>query len=317
MQTVTRELPWRGAYDLVRSLAPLCDGSRDPTWAFTADAGRPRAVRAQWTPVGPATAELTSESESRRVLGRFVGPGAAWLAESMEYLVGMADEPEVPNTESHLVVRDAVRALEGFRIARSLSLLDVLAPTVLGQRVTKGEAHRSFSELVRSHGRRFPGNDEVLLGPDAETMLRLGDADWHALGVERRRADALRVLLRRGEALERAGSLDDPEPADASVTAEFLRVAETLPGIGQWTSTSLASVLLGDPDVVVLGDLHLPNGICWALASEERGDDARMLRLLEPFRPQRGRVVRLLRYRGRASAPRRGPRYTPLPIREL
>jgi 3-methyladenine DNA glycosylase/8-oxoguanine DNA glycosylase len=236
MQTVTRELPWRGAYDLVRSLAPLCDGSRDPTWAFTADAGRPRAVRAQWTPVGPATAELTSESESRRVLGRFVGPGAAWLAESMEYLVGMADEPEVPNTESHLVVRDAVRALEGFRIARSLSLLDVLAPTVLGQRVTKGEAHRSFSELVRSHGRRFPGNDEVLLG---------------------------------------------------------------------------------DPDVVVLGDLHLPNGICWALASEERGDDARMLRLLEPFRPQRGRVVRLLRYRGRASAPRRGPRYTPLPIREL
>jgi 3-methyladenine DNA glycosylase/8-oxoguanine DNA glycosylase len=71
--------------------------------------------------------------------------------------------------------------------------------------------------------------------------------------------------------------------------------------------------VLGDPDAVLLGDLHLPSTVSWALAREPRGDDARMLELLEPWRGHRGRVVRLIRSAGR-SAPRRGPRYTPLPI---
>ena len=203
------------------------------------------------------------------------------------------------------------------RIARSLSLVDVIAPTVLGQRVTKREAQRSYSDLVKRFGTAAPGTTEVMLGPDTTTMLRLGDADWHSIGVERRRADAVRVLLRHSEALQRAGKLQQPAAPATGDTPEFLRVAGSLPGIGEWTATSLASVLLGDPDVVVMGDLHLPNGICWALASEERGDDARMLELLEPFRPQRGRVVRLLKLTGRAVAPRRGPRYDPLPIRRM
>lgn len=317
MHSVTREVTLGRPYDLRRTLAPLSDGSRDPTWSLEVAHGRPRAVRAQWTPDGPATSVVRQDLEHGRLLGHFSGPGADWMAGHMEMLCGVDDEGEVPNAHLHPAVRDAAGSVPGFRTARSLSLVDVVAPTVLGQRVTKGEAHRSFSELVTRFGTRAPGTTEVMLCPDAATLLRLGDADWHAIGVERRRADAVRVLLRRSEALNRAGGLRDPGPADAGGTAEFRRVAESLPGIGEWTSTSLASVLLGDPDVVVLGDLHLPNGICWALASEERGDDARMLELLEPFRPQRGRVVRLLKLTGRAEAPRRGPRYNPLPIRDM
>jgi len=42
------------------------------------------------------------------------------------------------------------------------------------------------------------------------------------------------------------------------------------------------------------GDLHLPHVVSWALAGERRGTDERMLELLEPYRGQRGRVVRLL-----------------------
>ncbi len=196
----------------------------------------------------------------------------------------------------------------------SLGVWDLVVPTVLGQRVTTGEARRSWRRLVRSHGHAAPGSSEVRLGPRPETVARLGDADWHLLGVERGRADAVRGLLRVLPALERLAA--PPGPPDPDRTAAFRRVAESVRGVGPWTSTALASAALGDPDVVLLGDLHLPHTVSHALTGEPRGDDERMLELLEPFRPHRGRVVRLLKAGGEG-APRRGPHLTPLPIAEL
>ena len=66
-------------------------------------------------------------------------------------------------------------------------------------------------------------------------------------------------------------------------------------------------------DAVSVGDYHLPNVVAWALASEARADDARMLELLEPYRGQRGRVIRLLEASG-IGAPRFGPK---MPIRSI
>ena len=63
----------------------------------------------------------------------------------------------------------------------------------------------------------------------------------------------------------------------------------------------------GDADAVPVGDWHLPGHVGNALAGEPRADDARMLELLEPFRPHRGRVLRLL-VSGVAAPPRRAPR---------
>jgi 3-methyladenine DNA glycosylase/8-oxoguanine DNA glycosylase len=70
---------------------------------------------------------------------------------------------------------------------------------------------------------------------------------------------------------------------------------------------------LGDPDAVSVGDFHLPNLVSFALAGEPRGTDARMLELLEPYRGQRGRVIRLLEASG-IWPPARGPR---CPIRSI
>ena len=56
--------------------------------------------------------------------------------------------------------------------------------------------------------------------------------------------------------------------------------------------------------------------VAWALAGEPRGTDERMLELLEPYRGQRGRVVRLLELAGIA-APRYGPRLAPRRIADL
>ena len=69
----------------------------------------------------------------------------------------------------------------------------------------------------------------------------------------------------------------------------------------------------GDPDLVTVGDYHLPNVVAYALAGQARADDARMLELLEPFRPHRARVVQLL-IAGGWRAPRYGPRQ---PIRSF
>jgi 3-methyladenine DNA glycosylase/8-oxoguanine DNA glycosylase len=80
------------------------------------------------------------------------------------------------------------------------------------------------------------------------------------------------------------------------------------PGIGPWTAAEVTLRALGDPDAVSVGDFHLPNVVAFALAGEPRGDDARMLELLEPWRGHRARVVRLLEASG-IEAPKFGPRY--------
>ncbi len=87
-------------------------------------------------------------------------------------------------------------------------------------------------------------------------------------------------------------------------------------GIGPWTAAETARAALGDPDAVSLGDYHVPSLVSWLLAGEPRGDDARMLELLEPYRGQRARAVRLLELGGEI-APRFGPPLAPRRIRDI
>ena len=82
-----------------------------------------------------------------------------------------------------------------------------------------------------------------------------------------------------------------------------------LPGLGPWTAAEVAVRALGDADAVSVGDYHLPNLVGSVLAGERGGDDARMLELLEPYRPHRARVIRLIESAGSALwGARRGPR---------
>jgi 3-methyladenine DNA glycosylase/8-oxoguanine DNA glycosylase len=80
-----------------------------------------------------------------------------------------------------------------------------------------------------------------------------------------------------------------------------------LRGIGPWTVAEVARTALGDADAVSVGDFHVPSIVTWALAQEPRGTDERMLELLEPYRPHRGRVQRLL-MAAHIRAPALGPR---------
>lgn len=55
-----------------------------------------------------------------------------------------------------------------------------------------------------------------------------------------------------------------------------------------------------------VGDYHLKNQVAWVLAGEPRATDERMLELLEPYRGQRTRAIRLIE--ACPGAPRFGPR---------
>jgi 3-methyladenine DNA glycosylase/8-oxoguanine DNA glycosylase len=125
---------------------------------------------------------------------------------------------------------------------------------------------------------------------------------FHPFGVEQRRADTLRRAAALADRLERCAD-----------TVEATRRLTAIPGIGPWTAAEVVRIAYGDPDAVSVGDYHIPNTVAWALAGEPRGDDARMLALLEPFRGHRGRVCLLLEAAG-VRAPAYGPR---APIRSF
>ena len=145
---------------------------------------------------------------------------------------------------------------------------------------------------------RHPVPGSLYLPPAPDRLATLPYFELHPLGLEQRRAGTLIRAAREAARLESAVGLP-PEQA--------LALLRSVPGVGAWTAAETARAAFGDPDAISVGDFHLPHLVSWALAGEPRGDDARMLELLEPYRGQRARLVRLLELSG-IVPPRYGPR---------
>jgi len=123
-------------------------------------------------------------------------------------------------------------------------------------------------------------------------------SELHPLGIERQRAGYLRAVA------SLAGRL---HPWADEPFADVAPRLQAVPGLGPWTVSWLGGFTWGDPDSVTVGDDGIPSMVTWFLAREVRGDDARMLTLLEPYRPHRARVVQLAMASGQRP-PRRHPR---------
>jgi 3-methyladenine DNA glycosylase/8-oxoguanine DNA glycosylase len=291
-----RQLELRADLDLARTLAPLVHGRGDRTIRLSAG----EAWLAFRTAHGPATLRMVVEGERRVGLAAW-GPGAAQALSSSASLIGEDDAPEA-FVAHHPVMRRLQRTHPGLRLPRSGRVFHALVPSILEQKVTGTEAFRSYGALLRRYGEHAPGPGDLLLPPTPEVLAGLPYHAFHPLGIERRRADAIR------RAAARAAWLDA-----ATDAADATRRLTLLPGIGAWTAAEVVRSAFGDPDAVSVGDFHVPNMVAWALAGEPRAGDARMLELLEPYRGQRGRVQRLLEV-GRVTAPRYGPRMAPRSI---
>lgn len=285
--------------DLRLTLFPLRRGRLDPSVRF-----EPTGVwRATRTPAGPATTHLRVAAADGAVTMRAWGPGAAWALDAFPALIG-ADDAEDGFVPGSGLVGALHHRLPGLRIGRSGAVMEALVPSILEQKVVGLEARRSYARLVRGLGEPAPGPAGLMLPPPPKVLAATPSWTFHRFNVERKRADTIRRACSYAARLEETVDMAAPD-ARRRLTA--------LPGIGAWTAAEVAMVALGDADAVSVGDYHLPNMVAWALAGEPRGDDDRMLELLEPWPGHRGRVLRLIGA-GAGAAPRYGPR---MPLRSI
>jgi 3-methyladenine DNA glycosylase/8-oxoguanine DNA glycosylase len=291
-----RTYPIRHPLDLRLTLAPLRRGPYDPTIRLAAG----RAWRATRTSDGPASVALIHAGDQLRA--EAWGPGADMALAGIPALLGLDEDP-TPIPTGHPLIARLARRDTGIRIPRTLAVVESLVPAILEQKVTSEEAHRATIGLIRVHGGSAPGPAEwrLRLPPTPATLAALPYYAYHPFGIERRRAELIRRIASRASWFEEIVDLPLPD-AYARLTA--------VPGIGPWTAAEVGVRALGDADAVSVGDFHLPNLVAYALAGEPRGNDARMLELLEPYRGQRARVMRLLELSG-IRPPRYGPRLAP------
>jgi 3-methyladenine DNA glycosylase/8-oxoguanine DNA glycosylase len=300
--------------DLRQTLAIHGRGPGDPTLRFSRDGSTWRASR---TPDGPATIRLVSEADAVRA--QAWGPGAGWALEQAPELAGASEDPAdlaelAARVDGSRLLRDLHRRFPGLRIGRTGLVLEALVPAVIEQKVTGHEARSAYVALIRRHGEAAPGPWDaerrpapMRVPPAPATLAGLPGYAYHPLGLERRRADAIRGAAARAARLE--------ECADLPLPDAYARL-RAFPLVGPWTAAEVGLRALGDPDAVSVGDFHLAHAVCWALAGEERGTDERMLELLAPYAGHRARVIRLIEAAG-IHAPRRGPRMAPRSIADI
>jgi 3-methyladenine DNA glycosylase/8-oxoguanine DNA glycosylase len=231
------------------------------------------------------------------------GPGAPDAVEGMAGLLGAADDPGalVPRDP---VVRDLLRRHTPPRFGATGTVWEHVIPAVLAQKVQSVAARRAWQFVLRHYGETPPGPApaRLRLPPTPERMLAAGYAGVHEAAVERRRFEVVTRVARVAARIEEAVPLGP---------AEVRRRLETVRGVGPWTSALITQASHGDADAVLVGDYHLPALIGWVFTGRAGGDDAQMLRLLEPYRGQRARLQLLVKA-SRLGPPRRGPRL-PLP----
>jgi 3-methyladenine DNA glycosylase/8-oxoguanine DNA glycosylase len=301
----SRRLAIPDRYDLAGTLAPLVMNRHDPV-------GRIGGRSAWWaarTPDGPATLHLARDGTE--LVATAFGAGSSWLLDRADAVAGLRDDVSgfTALAATDPVVRNAWRNHSGLRLTATGRVFALCVPVILTQKVTGLEASRTWLAIARRFGEPAPGPLEGLrLPPDPAEIASTPYWAFHRYGLEQRRADALCRV---------AAVADRLDAAPDSATATHLLTS--IPGIGRWTAAEVVRVAYGDPDAVTVGDYHLPNHVVYALTGAPRAGhrdgtptsissaDARMLEVLEPFRPQRARVVQRLLANG-AAAPRFGPR---------
>lgn len=200
----------------------------------------------------------------------------------------------------------------GLRLPATGALFDQLVTATLEQKVTHGQARHTWRNLLRQHGERPP--TAAGLAPPQGMRLPLSGAQlkrvpswqWHRMWVQ---PPLARTVL---QVTQRAGSIHRLAWATGLSTSSVGELAERLtavPGVGPWTTAEALQRSHGAADLPAVGDFHLAHFVGEALTGRRTDDDG-MLELLEPFRPHRQRVVRLLGLSGFRHQ-RFGPRVAP------
>lgn len=276
-------------FSFARSLGNMRFGLYDPSASFEAQ----RVEKVYFGRAGLVRA--VADERDGGVCLEITGPGASEEVDRWSALWPPRDGYAEFRTD-HPLVNRLHRSLPGLRMFRQPWLFEVACRCVLQQRVTWQEALRSWRRLVQGLGHPYSGHTAF---PSPQVLARVSPHSLNRFDIDFHRAKAIVGLARAHLA----------EPLfETTTTFETLRGRlPSIPGIGPWTTEMVLGVGAADPDALPTGDLKLPHVVSWALAGEARGDDDRMLELMEPFRGHRFRVYRLL-MAGKVKAPRFGPK---------
>lgn len=285
-----RSLPIEGSLDLRRTLDALHGRFHEDGWWLTAR-----------TPDGSGSLRIRRTGND--LIGEAWGDGAQWLLDRLGAVAGLDDDPAGFSTDDETVA-ELHRRNQGYRYGRTDLVFDSLVVAICGQKVTGKEAGSAMRSLYQVFGDPAPGpSDRLRLPPDPQRMAEAPYWAFHELHLEKRRADVLRKVSARHQTIDALAD-ELPERAASALWA--------LDGIGEWSVAKTLEVSHGDPDQVAVGDFHFKHMVVHHLTGKDRGTDEEMLELLEPFRPHRGRVVRLLGLLGHE--PKFGPR---MPARDI
>jgi 3-methyladenine DNA glycosylase/8-oxoguanine DNA glycosylase len=294
------ERHWRPAWPcpVAVVLGPGRRGAGDPTFRTDPDGVIWRGLR---TPEGVVTLRVHQRSDGQ-VDAAAWGPGAEWALDRLPAMLGADDDP-AGFAPRHPVLVEAHRRHPHWRVATSGLVMESLVPAIIEQKVTGQEAFAGFRMLVRRFGEQAPGAGAergLMVQPSPERLRSIASWEWLKLHIDPARSRTLVRAAQVAASLERTVGLDG---------AEADRRLRSLPGIGVWTSAEVRFRAHGDADAVSFGDYHIAKNVTWALTGQA-GDDAMMAELLEPYRPHRHRVQRLVEL-ARLGRPRRGPRMAP------
>ncbi len=152
----------------------------------------------------------------------------------------------------------SVRGCPGLRLPGAVDGPEILLRAILGQQVSVASARTTLARLTASVGHPMdfdagsPGFDPLLthLFPAPADLAALDPAE---IPGPRHRAGSIVGVTRAiaaGELVVDAGRR----------TEELSRELMTFPGIGPWTAQYVCMRVLGDPDVLMAGDLVLGQG---------------------------------------------------------
>lgn len=301
MVTSARTVTFPNPVSPSTTLFPLRRGPGDPCFQIDS-AGA--IWRTSLLSSGSVTARI-SRAAAAAVECTAWGSGADEFLDALPAMLGADDDPS-NFTPVDPIVADAYRRVPHLRLGRTSRVLEALIPAILEQRVQGKDAFRAWRLLVTKFGTPAPGPApaRMRVPPAAEVWRYIPSWEFHRANVDPGRARTVVSCARRASALERLTALS-PEQARAAMMS--------LPGVGIWTAAETAQRAFGDPDALSVGDYHVPKMIGWTLLGRPI-DDSEMVELLEPMRPHRHRVVRLLEASGLAYEPRRGAR---LPLQDI
>ncbi|WP_235833763.1 DNA-3-methyladenine glycosylase family protein [Aeromicrobium chenweiae] len=293
----TRELALPTDVNVMLTLSLLRRGAGDPTTRRDGTT----LWRTSRMASGPVTYRLR-QPHPRLVTAHAWGPGAAEMLDGLPALVGADDDP-TGFEPRHPIVIDSHRRHPGLRVPRTGRVLEALIGGVIEQRVVGLDAFAAWRRLHLRFGDPAPGPapDGMRVFPTAETWASIPSWEWHRAGIDPQRARTAQACARVGQQVD---GLVARHGRDHAAVRRGLR---SIPGVGVWTVAEVGIRALGDADAVSFGDFHVAKDIGLVLAGRPF-DDAELEEVLEPWRPHRQRVVRLIALSPLARPERRGPR---------